>query len=160
MAIRTSTGYRARILGPNAFDTIFQNGVIEVRTGIQPASANLPPTGTLVGRITRNGGAFTPGSPTNGLQLQRVGALVQKVPAHVWTLVGIATGTAGWARLLGNAEDDGSEAAGVSLPRIDFAIGDLDTIGDYQMRLPVLAITDTLTIPIEQWTYSLPPIGA
>ena len=158
MAIRLSTGYRSRILGPTAFDTIFQNGVIEVRSGVQPASANLAPTGVLLGRITRDGGAFIPGSPANGLQFERIGATVQKVATHVWSLEGIAAGTAAWARLLGNAADAGDES--LVMPRIDFAIGDLDTAGDYQMRLPILAITNGLSIPIEQWTYSLPPIGA
>lgn len=127
------------------------------------------PKREVVGRIRRHpfhaasgrvdsSQARSPGSPANGLQFERIGATVQKVATHVWSLEGIAAGTAAWARLLGNAADAGDES--LVMPRIDFAIGDLDTAGDYQMRLPILAITNGLSIPIEQWTYSLPPIGA
>lgn len=157
MAVNCSTGFRARILGPSSFESIFLNGCIEVRTGAQPvAGANAPPTGTLVGRITNNGGAWSPGAATNGLRFARSGVYGGNDPGQNWRLAGLGTGTAGWFRLLANPVDDGSLST--VLPRIDGAIGPLVGAGDYQMRLPTLSITPSTAITIVSWWFLLPPI--
>lgn len=157
MAVRTSTGFAEAILGPNAFDILMQDGVIEVRSGTQPASADLGATGTLLGRITRDGGAWTAGLPDNGLRVYREGRAAIKEPSHVWTLTGIATGTAGWFRWLPNLADPGGVST--TAVRIDGAIAPLASEGDYQLFLPSVAITSSSEIDISDWWYALPPIG-
>lgn len=157
MAVRISTGFAAAILGPSAFDTIFQDGVIEVFSGPPPASADAATTGTLLARITKDGGAFTPGSPTNGLRFVRDGRFAARDFSHTWTLTGVGTGTAGWFRLKGNALD--ANLASLSLPRIDGAVGLVEQVGDFQLFLPTVTITPSTTIQITEWWYALPPIG-
>lgn len=66
-------------------------GVVEIRTGSQPASANDAATGTLLVTITLNDPAFGAGGASVA---GRADADVDPVP----TGTGVADGTAGWAR--------------------------------------------------------------
>lgn len=158
MGTEVSTGYAARgALGPEAFDTIFRDGCIELRSGPQPLNADAAPSGTLLARITRDGGAWTAGNPANGLRFQRAGRYVSKDPAHRWRLTGIASGTVGWMRLLPNAPDPGTLS--FDAPRIDGTVGLVDTTGDVQFWLPTLAITPSTHIEITQFWYAVPPLG-
>lgn len=157
MAVNCSTGFRSRILGPSSFESIFNYGCIEVRTGAQPASADLPPTGTLVGRITVGGGAWSAGSNTNGLRFVRTGVSVQNDLAQAWRLAGVATGTAGWFRLRGNSPDGGDLST--THCRVDGAIGLRDTVGDFQLYLPTLAMSASTAIAIPSWWFNFPPLG-
>jgi hypothetical protein len=157
MAVNCSTGFRSRILGPSAFESIFLNGCIEVRTGPQPAAgANAPATGTLIERIPNNGGGWNAGASPNGLRFGRSGVYARNDPAQTWRLTGLATGVAGWFRLVGNAPDDGGLST--VLPRIDGACGPLEGAGDYQLRLPNLSINPSTTTAIASWWLVLPPI--
>ena len=122
MTVRLSTGFRDMILGTNAFRDLFEYGVIHVYTGSQPTSADNAATGTLLGKITEDAGAFTFGDTTNGLLFAAPDdGIIAKDGNQTWQLEGIADGTAGWARLMGNALDD--EGASETLPRIDFSVG-------------------------------------
>lgn len=106
MTIRFSTGLRSNLAGPLGFAASFEKGVIEIYTGTQPATADAAVTGTLLGTMTLASGAFTPGSPTNGLTFAAPAAgSVSKT--GTWSFVGIAAGTAGWFRLKANAVDSG-----------------------------------------------------
>lgn len=59
MTIRLSTGLANNLAGPKGFGATFAGGIIEVRSGSQPADADYAPTGTLLGRATIASGAFT-----------------------------------------------------------------------------------------------------
>lgn len=59
MTVRLSTGLRNNIVGPTGVGATFANGVIEIRTGSQPATADSAATGTLLGTVTFASGAFT-----------------------------------------------------------------------------------------------------
>ncbi|HEY1034565.1 MAG TPA: hypothetical protein VGE09_06250 [Pseudoxanthomonas sp.] len=154
MAVRTSTGYEAQIMGPQSFDAIFYNGAIEVRSGSQPANADLAATGVLLGRITADGGAWAAGDPANGLRFTRDGRYAMKNFSQRWVLQGLATGVAGWCRLLPNALDPGADS--LLHPRIDGAVGIPDTPGDFQLFLPSLAITPSTTIELPSWWFMKP----
>jgi hypothetical protein len=156
MAVRVSTGYANAILGATSFASIFLNGSIEIRSGAQPASADAAATGILLGRITRDGDAWTAGSPTGGLQFIREGRYARKDPAQNWILTGVATGVAGWFRLVGNAPDAGGFST--TAPRIDGMIGLPDAVGDVQMRLPNLSLSAASLIPHDSWWYAIPPL--
>ena len=156
MSVQTSTGYiEARNLG-TAFAALFQYGCIEVRSGPQPANADLAPTGTLLARVTRNGAAWAPGFPTGGLEFAAAQRYILKNPDHVWRLVGIADGIAGWFRLLPNAADP--ETVSHTHPRIDGAIGLVDAGGDAQLRLTDIAITESTNLIVPHYWHGSPPL--
>lgn len=116
MTTRFSTGLRTALAGSTGFAGTFEKGVIEIYTGSQPVSADAAVTGTLLGVMTLGSGAFTPGSPTNGLTFAPASdGVVSKI--GVWSFVGIAAGTAGWYRFKGNGFDAG--LASTTLPRMD-----------------------------------------
>ena len=129
MTVRFSSGLRDAMLNSTGLKGAFTNGVLEIYSGVQPASADDAVQGTLLLTITESGGAFTPGSPTNGLNFDTaLEGVIAKAAAETWSGSGVATGLAGWARLKGNAVDAGG--ASTTLPRIDLAIaqsgGDLN----------------------------------
>jgi hypothetical protein len=105
--IRFSTGLRNNLAGLLGFSASFNRGVIEIYTGTQPPNADAAVTGTLLGTVTLNSGAFVPGSPTNGLTFANpsAGSITKD---GTWSFVGIANGTAGWFRFKANAVDAGS----------------------------------------------------
>lgn len=147
MAIRLSTGLRNNLAGTTGFASTFANGVIEIRTGTQPASADNAATGTLLGTVTLASGAFTPGTSTNGLTFGTPsGGTVSK--SGTWSMVGIAAGTAGWFRLKGNGLDEGGSSA--TLPRLD---GNIATSGaDMNLSNIAIAIGAPVTIDSFNWT--------
>lgn len=154
MSVSLSTGFRQAILGPLAFESIFQNGCIEVRSGLQPASADDAATGELLARITRDGGAWAAGSPGSGLQFVRNGHAIQKPPAHRWVLRGQASGIATWFRLVANAPDAGGQS--LSALRIDGAIALSNGPGSAQMLLPSTSVTPATAISLADWWFILP----
>jgi len=134
MTATYSTGCLNLLLGESGVDTganglrgIFKDGIIEIYSGVKPASANNAATGTLLAKVTLDGGAFTDGVATNGLEFDAPsGAVLSKAAAEDWRYTGITDGTAGWFRLRANAADNG--LASTTLPRIDGTIG--TTSGD------------------------------
>lgn len=156
MPVRLSTRYIERRNAGEAFATTFGGGCIEVRTGDQPATADLAATGDLIARVTRNGAAWTPGSSTAGLRFEASGRQVMKRLTDVWRLVGSATGTAGWMRMVGPVADPGLST--LVLPRIDGAIDLIGALTDSQLFLPTLGITAEFSIDINYWWLATPPL--
>jgi hypothetical protein len=101
---------------------ILKDGIIEIRTLSQAASADSAEVGTLLGTITLSGGSFTPGAFASGLEFDDPSAATMGKPsASEWKFTAVATGTAGHFRHKGNAEDTG--ALSTTLPRMDGSIG-------------------------------------
>ncbi len=151
MTVKLSTGLRNAMAGLTGFGTTFEDGVIYVYSGSQPANADAAVTGTLLGKFTKDGAAFAFGSPTNGLQFDApVAGVVSKAAADEWRMTGIAAGTAGWFRLMGNAAD----ALGVStaLPRMDGSIG---TSGA-DLNLSNIAIAVGVPVTCDVFTFTIP----
>jgi len=120
MTIRFSTGLRNSLLDTASMKTALANGIIELRSGSQPATADSAATGTLLAIVTENGGAFTPGSATNGLNYGTAASGSMPKDANDWEYTGIAAGVVGWFRFKGNALDD--DLASTTLPRIDGSV--------------------------------------
>ena len=121
MTVKLSTGLRNALLGQDGMSKIFTGGVIELRSGVQPVTADAAPTGTLLGVVTVNGQAWIAGNPANGLVFAAPnGGVLTKNSDH-WMMFGLAAGTIGWWRLITNAPDDGS--ASTTLRRIDGSAG-------------------------------------
>lgn len=116
MAERLSTGLRNALAGATGFGATMAHGIIEIRSGTQPASADAAASGTLLAIATLNGLPFTPGTATNGLTFSgpTLGVLTG---SGVWSYTGIANGTAGHFRFKANGADDGGEST--TLPRLD-----------------------------------------
>jgi len=147
--LRLSTGLRTNLAGSTGFAATFANGVIEIRSGTQPASADSAATGTLLGTVTLASGAFTPGSPTNGLTFAAAAnGAVSK--SGTWSFVGIAAGTAGWFRLKGNGVDEGG--ASTTLPRLDGSIA----VSGADMNLSNIAIAIGAPTTIDSFTWTQP----
>ena len=120
-----------------SFAGIFNGGVIHIYSGTRPTSADNTATGTLLGTVTLNGGAFVAGTLTNGLRFDTaVDGSIDKPATAVWQMTGLAAGSATWYRLVGNATDTG--ASSTTLPRIDGSIaafgGDI-TLSDTAMTV-------------------------
>ena len=151
MTVKLSTGLRNALLGTASFSDIFDHGVIEVRTGPQPVNADAAATGTLLGTITVDAGAFTPGTATNGLTWEAAsGGAIAKSASENWKMEGVAAGTAGWFRLKGNGVDGGGSST--SLPRIDGSIG---TSGA-DLNISNIAVTVGAPITIDVFSFALP----
>jgi hypothetical protein len=143
---RLSTGLVNNLVGATGFAATFERGIMEIYSGTQPASADAAPTGVLLGVVTLNSGAFTPGVVTNGLTF---GAPVDGVVSKtgVWSFNAIATGTAGWFRLKANALDNNTLST--TLPRLDGSIA--ASGADLNFRTD-LAIGAPTTIDSFSWT--------
>jgi len=149
MALRLSTKLRDNLAGTTGFASTFANGVIEIYSGAQPATADSAVTGTLLGTVTLNSGAFTPGVATNGLTFAAAsGGAVSK--SGVWSFNGIAAGTAGWFRLKGNATDAGGVST--TLPRLDGSIA----VSGADMNLSNISIAIGAPNTIDSFTWTQP----
>ena len=150
MTLRISTGLATLLAGTTGFSSAMDRGVIDIYSGTQPASADAAATGTLLGTVTLNAGAFTPGVTTNGLTFAAANAgTVSK--SGIWALVGIAAGRAGWFRFRGNALD----AGGIStvLPRLD---GSVATSGaNLNLSNISIAVGAPATVDTFTWTQPL-----
>lgn len=149
MTVRLSTALRTNLAGTTGFAATFADGIIEIRTGSQPGTADSAATGTLLGTVTLNSGAFAPGSPTNGLTFAAAAAgAVSK--SGVWSFNGLAAGTAGWFRLKANALDN--DSLSTTLPRLD---GSIATSGA-DMNLSNIAIAVAAPTTIDSFTWTQP----
>ena len=121
MALKFSTGIRDGMLDSTGITEALNDGIIHIYSGSQPTSADDAVQGTLLGKVTVDGGAWTPGSPTNGLGFDTpVNGTLSKAAAENWLFNGIVDGTAGWFRFMGNAAD--ALGSSTTLPRIDGSI--------------------------------------
>lgn len=149
MTVRLSTQLRNNLVGSTGFAATFANGVINIYTGSQPATADSAATGTLLGTVTLSSGAFTDGVSTNGLTFgsPASGAVAK---SGTWSFNGVDDGTAGWFRLRGNAADAGGSST--TLPRLD---GTIATSGA-DMNLSNINITTGAPTTIDTFTYTQP----
>lgn len=150
MTIKLSTGLRNTMLSSAGFGEIFANGIIEIYSGTQPATADAAATGTLLGTVTLAGGAFTPGTATNGLTWGAPASGTITKSTDLWQFTGLAAATAGWFRLKGNALD--SNALSTTLPRLDGNIGSSGA----DMNLSNLSIAVGAITTIDTFSFSIP----
>lgn len=138
-----------------AAPSALQFGCIEIYDGDKPLSANESPPGTLLGRITRDGGPWVAGQAANGLTWDNLNGVIAKPFDHVWILRGLATGNATWFRIKGNAPDAGDFS--LALPRLDGTI----QVDSYQgpesfdFYMPTLQITPATLRTINEFAFNL-----
>lgn len=151
MTVRLSTGLRTALAGDTGFGATFDKGVIYIYSGPQPLTADAAVTGTLLGIVTTGGLPFTWGSPTNGLSFEAAAnGAITKDASDTWQFTGLATGTAGWFRLMGNAED--SLGSSTTLPRMDGSCG----VGSGDLRLSTLSIAEDAPNTVTVFKFTIP----
>ena len=137
-----------------SLDEQLRNGVIEVYTGTQPATADLAETGTKLLRVTVASGAFVAGAAANGLNLGDAAAgITSKESGEVWSGVGLAAGTAGWFRYYSNAYVTGASDTAV---RFDGICG----VGTGELRMSSLTVAVGATTTIDTGTLTQPAQAA
>lgn len=85
-----------------ALKELLTNGVLGLYSDSQPASSNDIENGSLLVLLTKDGGAFAGGSPTNGLNFEGISEGKLSKNGDTWKGVGIAAGTIGWGRFFDN----------------------------------------------------------
>ena len=155
MAEKFSTGHVNMLA--EAVRTAYANCVIGLFDGVQPATSNdTEGSASLLGLVTLNGGAFTGGVSTNGLNFDAaVDGVLSKPSGSVWKCTGLAaagTGgkTATWFRVYANAYTTG---ASTSALRFDGAIG-TSTSAELRMTNPV--IVQGVETTIASFTHTIP----
>ena len=152
MALRQSTGLKNALLGEVGLKAALADGVIYVYSGAQPVSADAAAPGSLLGRVTVNGGAFTHGAATNGLELDApADGIVSKAAAEVWQLVGSADGTAGWFRFVANDGSNYAEAS-VTAARLDGSVSRSGGGGDMLLSSTTIVNGATTTLDVFKLT--------
>lgn len=127
---------------------ILHAGVMCIYTGSQPASADVAPTGTKLLEISKDSGAFTKGTVTNGLDFDApVAGVLGKKDADTWSDAGLESGTAGWFRFYANDFDTGSNALCLD--------GSVGTSGA-QLNLSSTAIVKDATTTIDEFELTVP----
>jgi hypothetical protein len=131
---------------------VMKDGVINIYSGAQPSSPDTAVSGTLLLTLTVSSGAFVAGAFGSGLEFEDdpLSGEIEKSAAETWSGVGIAAGTAGWFRFVGNATDAG--AGSTTLPRIDGSIG----VSGADMNMPSTSITVGRTYTIDTFKFTLP----
>lgn len=130
---------------------VFRDGVLRIYSGAQPTSPDAAVSGTLLLEISESAGAFVAGAFDNGLEFgDAADGAISKASGETWQDTGIAAGTAGWFRFVGNPTDDGS--ASTSLPRLDGSVG---TSGA-DLNMSSTSITVGATYTIDSFTLTLP----
>ena len=151
MTIKLSTGLRNKLCGTTGFSGTFVNGVAYIYSGPQPLTADTAVSGTLLGIVTKNAGAFTFGVATNGLNFDSAAnGIVSKAAADAWQFVGIAAGTAGYFRLMANATDN--LGASTTLPRMDGTCG----VTGADMNISNISIEIGTPNTVDVFTFTVP----
>jgi len=150
MAERLSTGFRNAVLQTGSVKSVMANGIIEIYSGTQPTDANSAETGTLLCTITLSGGAFTPGSATNGINFgTATDGVLSKDAGETWSGSGVADGNAGWFRFYDNDVTKGASTTGI---RFDGAIA---TSGA-ELNMANTNITTGGSVTIDNFDYTQP----
>jgi hypothetical protein len=128
MATRINDGMRNR-LADSAADA-FDSGVLEIRTGSQPASAGTAASGTLLATITLPATAFA--AAATGVASK----------SGTWSATAAASGTAGWARFRNTGDtlrldvSVGQGTGDLSLDEDDIVSGGTVTVNSFTFTMP------------------------
>ena len=102
------------------FSDLFKHAVMRLYTGTQPTTADDAETGTLLLTVSQSSATFSAGAYANGLNMGNVGTgVLAKETGDVWSGVGVATGTAGWARFYDNSLTTGESTTAI---RFDMSV--------------------------------------
>lgn len=133
---------------------MFRKGFIELRTGSQPSDPNGSVIGgTLVVTITKDGGTWTAGEETNGLDLDVASdGSIGKPSADTWQGTAVATTSIGYGVYYPNETDDGTAHTTEDRPRIVGQAG----VGTGVFQLATLSATSGSPIAVQSLALGMP----
>ena len=139
--IKLSTGLQGAVLGYHGVRAMMNRGVIDIYSTPRPESPDKAVTGTLLARVTKDGGTFAPNQGANGLILnQRIdGSLAD---TGDWYLSGMVQGAATWWRWKWSLYDNDQDS--LYYPRVDGDVGE-------SLILPTRTITVGLKTKIDEF---------
>lgn len=124
--ITVSRGYKNKLFTGHSWTSLFNSGCIELFSGAVP-DVHAAPSGTLIARITQNGGGYTHGVATNGLTYTvSTEGLIEPAIGANWILTGIAAGTFTYGRIFGLTD---TFLQSETDPRIQFDVNPADGWG-------------------------------
>lgn len=130
MTIRKTDACENEILD-TGFDAVFNSGVLELRTGGQPAAASAAASGTLLWSETLPADAFA------------AAAAGVKAKAGTWSAAAVAAGNAGWFRIK-KASD--TNAVTENEARLDGSVTATGGGGDLTLDNVALAVDQVASI--------------
>ncbi|MCK5849598.1 MAG: hypothetical protein KAH23_01690 [Kiritimatiellae bacterium] len=154
--LRLSTGLRTALLGGTGgddFQGLFNDCIMHIYSGLQPASADAVETGDLLAKITLDANAYTPDTgsgATNGLAFDDpTSGYITKAAAEVWKGLGLTSGNAGWFRLYKRDYIQGLSVTGVRLDGSIATSGGQITManGGVSQDIPILVNTFVVNLP-------------
>jgi len=137
------------LLKGGSFRDIFKDGVLDLYSGVIPATADLAETGVKLASITLASGAFTANQPANGLEFGAPSAGTISKDSGVWSGVGLATGEAGYYVFYDNSYDTGASSTSIR-----FMGTCSETSGDLVMS--DCTVTESATKTITAFQITLP----
>jgi len=145
--ITFSTALCGAIVSNYGLGMAMNKGVIRVYSSPRPANADLAPTGTKLGEISKDGITYIPGNnkDTAGLTLTMAtpGVLSK---SGIWRLHGVANGVASWFRWYSSQVDD--FGTNTNYLRVDGAVNS-------DLFLVSLNITTSTNVEIETFFVNL-----
>jgi len=127
-------------------------GVLDLFSGPMPTDPNNADSGTLLARITVASGAWVAGTSTNGLEFSTpAGGIVGIKSGQVWSGLGVAEGTIGYARFRGNVLDNGGSST--TLVRVDLTVS---AGGGAEVNVSTLNVKVGVPVPISAVTLTMP----
>ena len=107
-----------------SYRELFDYSALHVYSGSAPATADAAETGTLLFKATKDAGAHTAGTTTNGIRFEAAADVASGVlsllSSETYQGVGLANGTAGYFRLYDNLLITGSSTTSV---RVQGSVG-------------------------------------
>lgn len=119
---------------------LMKDGVMQWYSGTIPTSPDAAPTGTLLATFTVDGGAWTAGSPDNGLEFGDAASAVLSLDLPSGSLLrgeAVSGGTVSWFRIKSNVAD--ADGVSTTAYRIDGTVG---TTTAYDCRVGTTVITN------------------
>lgn len=111
-----------RLKGGGSIKDILRNGVLVLYTGTRPSDADQAETGTKLVELTLDSGGFVAGVSANGLNLGHMDNTTLKRAidpetgvTEIWRGLGLADGSAGWARWYSNEYVTGASTDAVRM---------------------------------------------
>ena len=138
MALRLSTGMRNAMMGTSSFKELLDNGILELYSGAQPASADSAETGSKLATITSTSGTGV----ADGVKFGTAAGPVLGVSAVPWSGICVLAGVAGWFRFRGSGGTAGSSTTEI---RMDGNVG--ISGADLNLTHTNLSLNTTITIP-------------
>lgn len=143
-------------------DAINRNGIMEAtvsgavvtlrgRPGTGVTTAAVSSTGSVTATYINMGSGVAGVAPVNALTFGPPVAGVISKPSAIWSMSGVAAGTAGWFRLYGSADPEGATSS-ILYPRMDGSCG----VGSGDAQLSSLAVSIGSPHTIDTFTFTVP----